>query len=432
MKAEIITRATDDTGRTFIGWAPVEARIRLSEAGGAQGMVTVTLKNDGAPDGGVVAFDNARSDDGQAELRIDVPADGSEAMFWLQGKFRHPSIDYGDAAVAAHGPDGAVIGRRELMVRVRKNAQKLLPAERDRFLVALGKLNDQGRGPFQAFRDMHVADAYDEAHGHPGFPAWHRAYLLDLERELQAIDATVTLPYWRFDEAAPALFDAAFMGMPPRSPAEGNVIDFPHGHPLEFWKTDGQDAIQRRPRFNINGAPPKGTHANPGVISQYDTMALGDQYEQFRNYEVAPHGAAHVSFDGAIRSPPTAPKDPLFFLLHANVDRLWALWQWVNRRFDGSEIASYSTAGDPEPREPGNIGHNLSDTMWPWNGTKVPPRPSFDPPRRAFPLSPLVSRPGLHPKIEDMIDYQGVLADGSLGFDYDDVPFELHASGAIV
>jgi len=40
--------------------------------------------------------------------------------------------------------------------------------------------------------------------------------------------------------------------------------------------------------------------------------------------EIDPHGYAHTSFGGWISSVPTAAKDPLFFMLHANVDRLWA------------------------------------------------------------------------------------------------------------
>ncbi|QND68799.1 tyrosinase family protein [Mesorhizobium loti] len=319
------------------------------------------------------------------------------------------------------------------MVRVRKNAVKLTAAERDRFLLAIGKLNDAGLGPFKAFRDMHVALSADEAHGFPAFPPWHRAYLLDLERELQDVDDTVALPYWRFDEPAAALFAPAFLGMPPQNPMAGDVIQFPNGHPLEFWKTDGSDPIERRPRYNIVNAPPQSvptpTGPQPWVISQDDTMKLGTSYADFRDLEGAPHGNAHTSFRGPISSVPTAAKDPLFFLLHANVDRLWAFWQWLNRRHDVNSTDSYSLAGPKRP--PNDLGHKLGDTMWPWNGSRKPPRPTFPPPRGSFPPARTGTLPGPHPKVADMVDYQGVHGTESLGFDYDDVPFELNA-GAIV
>jgi tyrosinase len=250
--------------------------------------------------------------------------------------------------------------------------------------------------------------------------------LLDLERSLQGIDASVTLPYWRFDEPARALFAPEFLGMPPANPAQGDVIVFPHGHGLEFWKTDGSDSIERRPGYNIANAPPQTMQGDDWVITQDATMDLGTQYADFRGMEIAPHGSAHSSFRGPISSVPIAAKDPLFFMLHANVDRLWAFWQWLNHRMNPADTATYSLRDAPVARRPGLIGHNLTDTMWPWNGSRTPPRPTFPPPRGAFPDSKIVSRPGPQPKVQDMIDYQGVRGGDTLGFDYDDVPFELH------
>ena len=57
---------------------------------------------------------------------------------------------------------------------------------------------------------MHTNVSSPQAHGAPGFLPWHRAYILDLERELQAIDPSVALPYWRFDRPAPNLFTLDF------------------------------------------------------------------------------------------------------------------------------------------------------------------------------------------------------------------------------
>lgn len=424
MNVEINIAATDSAGKTFLTWAPVKASARVTDGNGASGTVTVTLRNGGIDGGGRIVFDTVRSDDDKETLDLDLPADGTPVDFWVAGEFGHPSLAYGDAAVEAVA-GGAVAGRRELMVRIRKNAVKLTDAERDRFLWAMGKLNNAGQGVFQSFRDTHNEDGYDEAHGHPGFLAWHRAYLLDLERELQNIDASVALPYWRFDEPAPALFAAEFLGMPPPDQDDGNLIDFPNGHPLEFWQTDGTDGIQRRARYDVAGAPP--THAPSGqplVIGQDDTIDLGSDYADFRWMEDAPHGYAHTSFVGVIRNPVTAAKDPLFFLLHTNVDRLWARWQWLNHRKDPDQLPSYSSA-DSDPRPAGNVGHNLDDTMWPWNHSVAFPRPSTPPARPIFPASPVATRPGTMPKVRNMIDHQGAIEVASLGFDYDDVPFEI-------
>lgn len=134
------------------------------------------------------------------------------------------------------------------------------------------------------------------------------------------------------------------------------------------------------------------------------------------------HGTAHTSFSGSISSIDTAAKDPLFFMLHTNVDRLWAKWQWLRQRFDTANPATYpflGSAGDPGATR---VGHNLKDTMWPWNQDTNPPRPPTAPGGN-LPASPTENAPGLMPAVGDMIDYQGVINLGNrLGFDYDDFP----------
>jgi tyrosinase len=129
-----------------------------------------------------------------------------------------------------------------------------------------------------------------------------------------------------------------------------------------------------------------------------------------------PHGQAHVSFTGFISSIPTAARDPLFFMLHCNVDRLWAKWQWLFQRHDPAVAASY--------RQGNRVGHRLADTMWPWNQVTTPPRPPTAP-GGTFAASPSTPLPGATPTVQQMLDYQGKLVGTALGFDYDDVPFEL-------
>jgi tyrosinase len=298
-----------------------------------------------------------------------------------------------------------LVGSVQVMVRIRKNANTLATAERDRFVAAFAQLNNQGLGRFADFRNMHTNVSSPQAHGAPGFLPWHRAYLLDLERELQAIDASIALPYWRFDRPAPNLFQPDFLGV---SDSLGTV-GFSNSNPLQFWKTDGVQGINRRPLFSIGSAP-------PGLRSEVQTLALGTQYRLFRTMEGNPHGTAHTSFGGSISSIGTAAKDPLFFLLHCNVDRLWAKWQRQNGRFDPALATSYDSGANP-------IGHNLPDTMWPWNGVTGSPRPPTAP-GGALAGSPCVSAPGPQPNVRSALDYQGnVSAASRMGFDYDDVAF---------
>jgi tyrosinase len=295
------------------------------------------------------------------------------------------------------------------MVRIRKNANTLTPGERDRLVAAFAQLNNQGLGRFADFRNMHTNVSSPQAHGAPGFLPWHRAYLLDLERELQTIDPSVSLPYWRFDRPAPNLFTRDFIGV---SNAIGTV-QFSPTNPLQFWRTDGVPGINRRPLNNWN----PNTQAGPGVFTETQTLALGTQYAAFSSMEFNPHGTAHTIFSGYISQIPSAARDPLFFLLHCNVDRLWAKWQRQNGRFNPAQAASY----DSDPSNP--IGHNLPDTMWPWNGITGSPRPPTAP-GGVMAASPCVSAPGPQPRVRDSLDYQGsVNAVSRMGFDYDDVRF---------
>jgi tyrosinase len=138
--------------------------------------------------------------------------------------------------------------------------------------------------------------------------------------------------------------------------------------------------------------------------------------------ESDPHDNAHTSFTGDISRLRTAAQDPLFYLLHANVDRLWAVFQWLHQRADPSQDASYPS-GSSVLDGTDRVGHRLADTMWPWNGITGGLRPP-DAPGGDFPASSLVAAPGLQPTVGSTIDYQG-LGDPTtrLGYDYDDVPF---------
>jgi tyrosinase len=57
--------------------------------------------------------------------------------------------------------------------------------------------------------------------------------------------------------------------------------------------------------------------------------------------------------NGGTMTENTSPNDPVFFLHHANIDRIWAQWE----RIHGSTYLP--TSGFRQ-------GQNLDDRMWPW------------------------------------------------------------------
>jgi len=415
---ELAVNNTAQPSGRYLGWAPAPASLRVLDPDGAATPIGVSLDSPGPA--GRVVFAAARNAEAADQLGLELPVDGTPVDFWVLGRFQSPSRADGDARITVRPATGNVaLLTVPLMVRVRKDAQTLTFAERNRFLSALARLNE--RGTYQNYRDMHLDNTTDEAHGLDGFLPWHRAYLLDLERELQVIDPSVSLPYWRFDQPAPRIFSRSFMG---QTETAAGIVRFNPSNPLSLFGSDGQIGVVRRPAFDIQ-LDPAGNLLGP-VIGEQPVVRFAQPYARLRPpLENNPHGRAHTSFDiGFIREIGTAVRDPLFFLLHANVDRLWAKWQWFNNRFDPASQDSYffrSSAGSACAER---VGHNALDTRWPWNNVRTNPRPSTAP-RTPFPDSPLVTAPGPTPTIGALIDYQGVVNSvNHLGYDYDDVPFE--------
>lgn len=411
MHVEIELAKTTADGRAFLTWRPVEATLRLIDPPAGGGPVDVIVAAKRLVSGGDLLFANDLTPDGEASLQISLPDDGSPRTFWVGGKPGAPSQRHGDVSIEVRDAADALLGSLPVMVRIRRNANSLSVQERDRFLSAMATLNNGGAGRFRDFREMHVdGRASQQAHGNAAFLPWHRAYLLDLERELQSIDAEVSLPYWRFDRPAPNLFSNRFIGVPDQN----GSVRFIAGHPLNGWATDGRPGI-------IRGSD-LGADDTPSLLAEAETLALGDdngtaKYPLFQQLENDPHGYAHTSFGGGfIGRIGTAAKDPVFFLLHCNVDRLWAKWQFVYARHDPDDLDAYDQSG-VHP-----VGHNIGDTMWPWNGVTGDPRPDTAP-GGGLAASPLTAAPGEAPGVAAMIDYLGALAGEPLGFAYDDVPY---------
>ncbi len=410
--AQVTINTGPNTATAYVGWTPVPAQLRILN-GPAGGPVSVTLRNLSNTAGGGVCFNLDRTPPFPTSLNLQVPRDGTPVDLFIAGQFGRPSRADRDAAIEAI--DEATNQRlsiTRLMVRVRKDATTLTNAERYRFLEALATLNDRGMGTFADFPTMHHGEGLRQAHGNAGFLPWHRAVLLDLERQLQAVDPTVAVPYWKFDAPAPTVFTKSFFG----TPDANGAVTFEAGHPFESWVTDSVPGIFRTPTFD----PQAGTAF---VMSEAATLKRAmptNEYKSWREMESDPHGLAHTSFTGLISDVMTAARDPLFYLLHCNVDRLWAKWQWIRNRFDVTKTTTFLPLGTGTTA----IGHNLDDTLWPWNGDTGPGRPSTAP-GGPMPGSALTTAPGPAPKLKAMIDYRGVKDSAAwLGFDYDDVPFD--------
>jgi hypothetical protein len=232
-------------------------------------------------------------------------------------------------------------------VGCRKNVARLTPAERTAFVNAVLALKADGR--YDPYVAQHQG-AGSHGHGGPAFFPWHREYLIRFENDLQSVDPSVNIPYWDWTAenlnsagTESLIWRADFMGGPGSGP--------------NFTVTTGPFAAWgiRRSNFNIFGFPGGGGLITPRMAEL--------RYGNFRLIE-GPHGSAHTWVGGDVGFAPTAVRDPVFWLIHANVDRLWA--EWTNSHRSDPGWVQY------EPNGGGPTGHNLNDTMWPWNGTTFP------------------------------------------------------------
>lgn len=244
MNVELQINNSVNPDALFVTWAPSPCRIRVTNpAGTILPIVNVQIRAVSAASGGAVVFRRNTTGAFSNTLTLPVPVNGVSVPFFVAGRFGRPSTNEGDVRIEARAalfpglPPATPVGSVRVMVRIRKNANTLTPGERDRFVRAFAQLNISGR--FADFRNMHTNVSSPQAHGAPGFLPWHRAYLLDLEREIQRIDRSVALPYWRFDQSAPNIFRPNYLG----SSNNMGTVQFDATNLMQFWTTDGVQGI---------------------------------------------------------------------------------------------------------------------------------------------------------------------------------------------
>jgi hypothetical protein len=182
-------------------------------------------------------------------------------------------------------------------------------------------------------------------HGGPAFLPWHRELTNRFEAALREIDARVSLHYWDWNtdpRSSPDgqagfvnLFTPDFTGS-----AEGSA-----GEP---WLSAGfynpnADPFRSDLDFNPDDNPfdpprtlERAVAQDPNVTTGIETPDLGATDNDVLNAPTFPdmrvilermHGNAHGYIGGTLAFPHRSFRDPFVFLLHSNVDRLFALWQ---------------------------------------------------------------------------------------------------------
>lgn len=280
---------------------------------------------------------------------------------------------------------------------LRKNQKNLTTGEQKAFVDAVLALKTQpsalhpNNSKFSRYDDfvevhLNAMAAMDNGQnwGHmaAAFGPWHRVLLLQFERELQKIDPSVTIPYWDWtDTDSGPLWTKDFLGGD--GDATGKVTTGKFAGAAGHWpivvKDDPAhaDFLRRAHGQGVSSLPTSATQNQVMNLSTYDRPPWDDmlrdpdkpsEWRAFRPHlEIRLHNLVH-NWVGGNMMDMTSPNDPVFWLHHCNIDRLWADWQ----RADPTH-AYLPTTGGP-------AGHNLNDTMIfhapgdpaPWAGDFTP------------------------------------------------------------
>ena len=180
----------------------------------------------------------------------------------------------------------------------RRDHRMLTVDEQNRFLNAFTQVNAvNALGPLV---DIH-SNAIHQMHSNPRFLPWHRIYLLRMEELLRLIDPTVCIPYWKSSEEQ--AFPSWLLGFTPTV----NLMGGPH----TVTRTIGMFAIL------------------PNAAAVTAAMANGT-FNTFAPALEGIHNSGHVWVGGSMGSIPFAPCDPVFWMHHCEIDRIWAKWQGSN------------------------------------------------------------------------------------------------------
>jgi hypothetical protein len=164
-------------------------------------------------------------------------------------------------------------------------------------------------------------------HGSWYFLPWHRMYLHFFERIVRAEviaqggPSDWALPYWNYDTPGKRALPPAF-----RTPA------LPDGTPNPLFVTD------RNASMNNGGTlPPSATSSVAAMAATTFTPPPAPGFGGGKTtpqhffglageLEFTPHNIVHSLIGGWMGNPNLAALDPIFYLHHANVDRLWTDW----------------------------------------------------------------------------------------------------------
>jgi len=287
-------------------------------------------------------------------------------------------------------------------MKCRKNVKDLTTDEKRRFANAIVALKSQNsvihpgaQSRYDDFVETHLRAMWDFStntdrslswgHVDSVFLPWHRELLYQFEKLLQTVDPSVTIPYWdwtRHQTAANAVgvpdqgfpFHHDFIGVDgtdsesdrvkrdPAAPAVDAIHPYIYPFDPEAWSLT----------ITVNDPPPDtlnffqrafGERGDAPNLPQNDITVSGtgtnfraaidgaNNYLTLRSRSEDLHNLVHRWVGGNMLRR-TSPNDPVFFMHHAAIDRMWSIWQ--KKVAPGTPLYVQSSTA---------AGHKLNDSM---------------------------------------------------------------------
>ncbi len=189
---------------------------------------------------------------------------------------------------------------------------------------------------------LHYEYFNSDIHEQVYFLPWHRWYLLSLENLLRQIDCSITVPYWDWSLEPQtwqnSIVWAAECGMGGNGdPDNHDYVStglFREGN----WELpSGGGWLQREFDGNVPDSASVALIQEAGV-DEFDTWHSAIQGDL--------HDNVHCRIDGTMCTQQSA-NDPVFFLHHGFIDKLWADWQ--NKGLEYLHLEYYSQNTDSMP-----------------------------------------------------------------------------------
>jgi tyrosinase len=231
--------------------------------------------------------------------------------------------------VATNGGDPANVERLERNdILHRKNVALLSPEELSAFRRALEEIKDiskvvrSDRRGFFEHAGQHGVPYWRCPHHTPDrlFLPWHRASLYRLEQALQDRVPGVTLPWWDWTATRqiPEPFAAEEVDGQPNTLFKSETLA------TEADRREGRPVIEETFRLGEDFSDlPTEDEVNE-ALQLRTFIDFSDRLEEL-------HDDVHVSVRGTMGDFAYAAFDPVFWVHHCMVDRIWWLWQRDNR-----------------------------------------------------------------------------------------------------